>query len=363
MARASAGKPAAKDEKATPKPRAPRVKKPEAVDRPGETVIEKITVSHGKEVYSPVPYHTFEIGPMTVSLSLGKDDKIGDVVTKAQEFLATAASTQFTSQMNAFFLRCNQLDEEMIERGLGSRAAIPRSSSGQKSMEAIPMRQDNKPKAAVTQTPEPAAAPPPAPSQEDISPAPEPVATDGSFNPKATGTADLAKPMQLSAIKNLCRQFPDGGVGPSDKVEQLMGCMIHELNYDAADKCIKEIEQELKAIKMGQAASPAPAPVDPQPAPPTEVTAAPKPVEPPPPPTVVETSGDPKATNLNDMITAKQLGLIRAIAREGNLDAERECQAVMKCNIDELSKKGASDLITHLTAVKDSGVKPNYGDN
>lgn len=57
---------------------------------------------------------------------------------------------------------------------------------------------------------------------------------------------------------------------------------------------------------------------------------------------------DPIAKNLGDMITAKQLGMIRAIAREANIDAEAECTQMMHCGIDELSKRAASDLIEHL---------------
>jgi len=57
---------------------------------------------------------------------------------------------------------------------------------------------------------------------------------------------------------------------------------------------------------------------------------------------------DPVAKNLGDMITSKQLGMIRAIAREANLDAAGECTQMMHCGIDELSKRAASDLIERL---------------
>ena len=61
-----------------------------------------------------------------------------------------------------------------------------------------------------------------------------------------------------------------------------------------------------------------------------------------------QTVVDPVAKNLGDMITTKQLGMIRAIAREANADAERECSQLMRCGIDELSKRSASSLIEHL---------------
>lgn len=54
------------------------------------------------------------------------------------------------------------------------------------------------------------------------------------------------------------------------------------------------------------------------------------------------------ARSLADLVTAKQLGMIRAIARELGLDADEECQTVMNCRTDELSVRAASSLIQHL---------------
>ena len=57
---------------------------------------------------------------------------------------------------------------------------------------------------------------------------------------------------------------------------------------------------------------------------------------------------NPIARSLSDLVTAKQLGMIRAISREINVEADDECQTVMQCKTDELSKKAASGLIQHL---------------
>ena len=67
---------------------------------------------------------------------------------------------------------------------------------------------------------------------------------------------------------------------------------------------------------------------------------------------------DPVAKSLGDMVTAKQLGMIRAIAREANIDAERECSQMMRCSVDELSKRAASDLIEHLQNLQRNTVTP-----
>jgi len=57
---------------------------------------------------------------------------------------------------------------------------------------------------------------------------------------------------------------------------------------------------------------------------------------------------NPIAKSLNDLVTAKQLGMIRALARENSIDADEECQSVMNCRTDELSRKAASSFIQHL---------------
>jgi hypothetical protein len=65
---------------------------------------------------------------------------------------------------------------------------------------------------------------------------------------------------------------------------------------------------------------------------------------------------DPVAKSLSDMVTTKQLGMIRAICRENNLDPEEESMAVMKCKVNELSRRAASSLIDHLLAVASPAV-------
>lgn len=59
-------------------------------------------------------------------------------------------------------------------------------------------------------------------------------------------------------------------------------------------------------------------------------------------------STDPVAKSLGDMVTAKQLGMIRAIARGAGVDAENECSQKFNCVVAELSKRAASELIDHL---------------
>jgi len=57
---------------------------------------------------------------------------------------------------------------------------------------------------------------------------------------------------------------------------------------------------------------------------------------------------NPIAKTLSDLVTAKQLGMIRAIGREVGIDVDEECQNAMNCKTDELSKRAASSFIQHL---------------
>jgi hypothetical protein len=59
-----------------------------------------------------------------------------------------------------------------------------------------------------------------------------------------------------------------------------------------------------------------------------------------------------EATSLMNMITSKQLAMIRALAREADVDGEAECRQLMGCSIDLLSKSAAKDLIEHLQNIQ-----------
>ncbi|HYH86516.1 MAG TPA: Rad52/Rad22 family DNA repair protein [Pyrinomonadaceae bacterium] len=73
---------------------------------------------------------------------------------------------------------------------------------------------------------------------------------------------------------------------------------------------------------------------------------------------VIETQGqgpqpgefprDPLAKSMADLVTPKQLGMIRALAREAGIDHDEESQAVMRVRTEELSKRAASSFIDHL---------------
>lgn len=57
------------------------------------------------------------------------------------------------------------------------------------------------------------------------------------------------------------------------------------------------------------------------------------------------------AKSMADLVSPKQLGLIRSLARERELDPDNESQRLMGCKIEELSKRSASEFIDHLKPI------------
>ena len=63
---------------------------------------------------------------------------------------------------------------------------------------------------------------------------------------------------------------------------------------------------------------------------------------------------EPIAGSLGELVTSRQLAMIRAISRDLNVDADDECAAVMTCRTAELTREAASALITHLQVLQRS---------
>lgn len=61
---------------------------------------------------------------------------------------------------------------------------------------------------------------------------------------------------------------------------------------------------------------------------------------------------NPIAQSLFDMITSKQISIIKSTATALTVDAERECQKLMHCSVGELSRKAAAYLIDYLEAIQ-----------
>lgn len=61
---------------------------------------------------------------------------------------------------------------------------------------------------------------------------------------------------------------------------------------------------------------------------------------------------NPMAKSLSDLVTGKQLRMIRALSRNIDIGANDECDKLLGCKADELSKKAASCFIDHLQKLK-----------
>ena len=57
---------------------------------------------------------------------------------------------------------------------------------------------------------------------------------------------------------------------------------------------------------------------------------------------------DPRPKTLGDLVTPKQLWMIRNLGKEIGCEVEQECQSLMQCNLEEISKRAASSFIDYL---------------
>src|SRR5262245_14424303 len=57
---------------------------------------------------------------------------------------------------------------------------------------------------------------------------------------------------------------------------------------------------------------------------------------------------DPRPKTLGDLVTPKQLWVTRKRGREIGCNGEQECQSLLQCNLEEISKRAASSFIDYL---------------
>jgi hypothetical protein len=72
---------------------------------------------------------------------------------------------------------------------------------------------------------------------------------------------------------------------------------------------------------------------------------------------------DPHPKTLGDLVTPKQLWMIRNLAREIGCDPERECVSLLQCKLEEISKRAANSFIDYLkrreSEVSGAGAQPH----
>jgi hypothetical protein len=97
---------------------------PNAVDGPAEApqAPQTVTVRSGREVFSPVQYHSMEVGPVTVTTTLGEGETPLEAQRRCQPLLEEMIQDEFTSKMENYFRRLGEVDEFMVGRGMQPRA-------------------------------------------------------------------------------------------------------------------------------------------------------------------------------------------------------------------------------------------------
>lgn len=69
---------------------------------------DSFTVTHGKEVFTPIKFHTYEVGPLSVSVTIRKGESVTDAYTRARRFLETAFQAEFELKKRDYFARMDQ---------------------------------------------------------------------------------------------------------------------------------------------------------------------------------------------------------------------------------------------------------------
>lgn len=82
---------------------------------------ELITISFGKELYCPIPYNSFEVGPLSVTVNIRKGETYSDAASRARSVLCELWQQEYESKRQGFFERQKEvLEFAKTQRG-GSR--------------------------------------------------------------------------------------------------------------------------------------------------------------------------------------------------------------------------------------------------
>lgn len=76
-------------------------------------VSDTITVTMGEQAFSPVPYNTFRVGPLTYTTSVNDHETPEEAVERATAVLIEQFQTQFEIQKEAFLERLEVLQDEI----------------------------------------------------------------------------------------------------------------------------------------------------------------------------------------------------------------------------------------------------------
>lgn len=68
----------------------------------GALVVRRVTVSWGKELYSPVKYESYEVGPFSLEVEIREGEDVEAALDRAHDFLAAYAEKVKARKRAAF---------------------------------------------------------------------------------------------------------------------------------------------------------------------------------------------------------------------------------------------------------------------
>jgi hypothetical protein len=78
-----------------------------------KAVGSKLTVTWGPEKFSPISYHTFDVGPFTMETTIKEDETADQAFQRAHQYLSQQARKAFQSRMREYFERVKETAEYM----------------------------------------------------------------------------------------------------------------------------------------------------------------------------------------------------------------------------------------------------------
>lgn len=82
---------------------------------------DKFTFTIGQETFSPIPYHTFVVGPFMAQLTLRKGEDLAMLAKRAYLYLAVVFEADFEIKKNQFWKRVAEAGENPV-KNKGSKA-------------------------------------------------------------------------------------------------------------------------------------------------------------------------------------------------------------------------------------------------
>lgn len=78
-----------------------------------------MTFTKGREHYAPIKFHSFEVGPYSVTLTPREDETWGELSARAHELLEELFAQEFKRQLDKYLDRVIEVSDRVSERKKG----------------------------------------------------------------------------------------------------------------------------------------------------------------------------------------------------------------------------------------------------